>query len=503
MEKKKILPQKSLHKKAFYFYFMPLRSVHTERFVYDILYNMLLRSALFSLPLFICLCILTATVGFLGTYAIAQESGAASTSETVSADPVVDAYRAKLQKQLEELESQIEGQEKVLSQKRSENISLERDVSILSAQIAKAQLTIKARNIAISNINTHIDSNQAAVSNLNSRLQRELDSLGAILREKHHIESAPLVVVALSSKSLSQFFKDISSFDAINASVQESFLRIKDTKVATLSAQELLEHKREQEAALLQVQELERKGIQSKQSEKKTVLSETKGQEKAYQALITENRKSAAQIRAALFQLNGSSAIPFGKAVELANLASQKTGVRPAFLLGIIAEESNLGENVGTGTYVVDMHPTRDVPVFKAITAHLGLNPDSMPVSKKAWYGWGGAMGPAQFIPSTWAMYAGYSKPDWTYDPAKDRIGPLTGSKIPNPWDPKDAFMASALYLTDNGADTQTKSSEFHAAMCYLAGCGNAKNKSLAFYGNDVADLADKYQAQIDILNGR
>ncbi len=460
----------------------------------------------YALPSSICSLILCSIL-LWGAQALAQEASTTAPSSTSSgqastSDPVVDEYRAKLQKQLEALEAQIQGQEVVLSEKKTEKVSLERDVSILNAQIAKAQLTIQARNIAVAKLNTNIGDNQVTIGNLNSQLQRELDSLGAIIRQKHQIESAPLVVVALSSKTLSQFFEDISSFDAINRAVQDSFTHIRDTKVATLSAQELLEQQKDQETALLKAQELERKQIQTKQTEKKTILTETKGQEKAYQALIAENKKSAAQIRAALFQLNGSSAIPFGKALELANLASQKTGIRPAFLLGIIAEESNLGENVGTGTYLTDMHPTRDVPIFKAIVAHLGLDPDSTPVSKKPWYGWGGAMGPAQFIPSTWAMYAGYTKPNWEYDRSKDRVGPLSGSTIPNPWDPKDAFMASAIYLTDNGAEAQTKGAEFYAAMCYLAGCGNANNKSLAFYGNDVAELAAKYQAQIDILNG-
>ncbi len=62
--------------------------------------------------------------------------------------------------------------------------------------------------------------------------------------------------------------------------------------------------------------------------------------------------------------------------------------------------------------------------------------------------------------------------------------------------------MAAALYVMDNGADKQTKAAEFRAAMCYLAGCGNAKKSSLQFYGNEVAELADKYQSLINVING-
>jgi membrane-bound lytic murein transglycosylase B len=133
------------------------------------------------------------------------------------------------------------------------------------------------------------------------------------------------------------------------------------------------------------------------------------------------------------------------------------------------------------------MHPDRDVPVFLEITERLGLDPDKMPVSKKPWYGWGGAMGPAQFIPSTWILY-------------EDKIAEATGHNPPNPWDPGDAFMASALLLSDNGAYKGGYANERLAALRYLAGWRNAEKPAYAFYGDEVMELAAKYQRMIDVL---
>ena len=98
-------------------------------------------------------------------------------------------------------------------------------------------------------------------------------------------------------------------------------------------------------------------------------------------------------------------------------------------------------------------------------------------------------MGPAQFIPSTWILY-------------EKKVAAATGHNPPNPWDTGDAFMASALYLKDSGAAKGTVAAERTAAICYLAGCANAKKKAYAFYGDDVLELAAKYQRQIDILGG-
>ncbi|HEY4486534.1 MAG TPA: hypothetical protein VJB70_02275, partial [Candidatus Paceibacterota bacterium] len=107
--------------------------------------------------------------------------------------------------------------------------------------------------------------------------------------------------------------------------------------------------------------------------------------------------------------------------------------------------------------------------------------------SKKPWYGWGGAMGPAQFIPSTWVLY-------------EDKIAKLTGHNPPNPWDPYDAFMASALLLKENGAAKGGYAAERLAALRYLAGWKNATKPAYAFYGDDVMTLAEKYQNLITIL---
>ena len=233
-----------------------------------------------------------------------------------------------------------------------------------------------------------------------------------------------------------------------------------------------------------------------REAERQRLVDITKGVETVYQNIISAKQRTAAQIRAELFTLRGSAAIPFGEALALANIASQKTGVRPAFILGVIAQESKLGENIGQCNLPEDppkykwqniMKAPRDTVPYLTITSSLGLDPDLMPLSCAPGYGWGGAMGPAQFIPSTWILY-------------KDRIAKLTGKNPPNPWFPGDAFVASALLLGDNGADRGGRAWERLAALRYFAGWKNAEKPAYAFYGDGVMDLTDKYQQQINIL---
>jgi len=137
------------------------------------------------------------------------------------------------------------------------------------------------------------------------------------------------------------------------------------------------------------------------------------------------------------------------------------------------------------------MKPSRDQEPFVKITEELGRDPDITPVScpmrKKdgSQLGWGGAMGPAQFIPSTWMGY-------------KDKVSAITGKSPADPWDIRDAFMAAGLLLKNNGAN-ETKDGQWKAAMRYFSG---GTNKKYRFYGDNVLTLTAKYEQDIkDLAN--
>jgi hypothetical protein len=395
--------------------------------------------------------------------------------------------RAQLQEELKNIEAQIEAQRSVIQQKQKEATTLERDIAIFDAKIAKAKLEIKMRDIEIVQLSDGISNRSTSIKSLSVKIDDKRNSIAELLRNTNEIDSISLIEILLGNETLSDFFVEPDSYELIQRSLQDSLAEFRGIKNQTEKEKEELENKKAEQVAMKGIQEIERNRLTQAETEKKRILKITKGEESKYQKVLSESQKSAAAIRTQLFLLTGSPSIPFGKAVEYANIASSITGIRPAFLLGVIAEESNLGANVGTGNWKTDMHPTRDAPIFKEITAKLGLDPDKMPVSKKAWYGWGGAMGPAQFIPSTWVMY-------------ESKIAALTGHNPPNPWDPYDAFVASAILLTENGAVAGNLASERLAALRYLAGWKNAEKSAYAFYGDDVMDLAAKYQSQIDIL---
>ena len=437
--------------------------------------------------LFIFIIISVVTAFFAGQITFAQ-------TETESEEVLLK--RAQLNAELLQIEKEIEKERVTLGEKQREAVSLERDLTILDANIKKAQLGIRARNITINSLHENIGENEEFIEILNEKTDREKQSLSQLLRKTNEIESTSLVEIVLGNQNLSDFFIDLDSFESINQALDFSFKEIKAVKNATETEVKKLEEEKDEETNLRVLQEAEKRKITQDEEEKQRILNVTKGEEDAYKKIIKEKEKTAAEIRSALFALRGSSAISFGKAYELALIAEKQTGVRPAFLLGIITQETRLGENIGNCNLPEDppkykwqaiMKDPRDTVPYIDITTRLGLNPELMPLSCPQPGGYGGAMGPAQFIPSTWILY-------------EKKISELTGHNPPNPWNTEDAFMASAILLRDNGAAKGGFAAERLAALRYFAGWKNAEKAANAPYGDGVMSLAAGHQKSIDIL---
>ncbi|MEI6022369.1 MAG: hypothetical protein WCQ32_00820 [bacterium] len=192
----------------------------------------------------------------------------------------------------------------------------------------------------------------------------------------------------------------------------------------------------------------------------------------------------------------------FGEAYDMAKIVAQKTKIRPAFLLAIFQQELSLEKTdmcyltdlqTGAGVRIIDgkqlqkvMKPERDIPDFLRITKALHKDPYKTAITCPMSFGWGGAMGPADFIPSTWAQY-------------EKRIEDITGAPA-NPWNTQDAFWAAGLFLSDSGARSKNTKGEFDAAMIYFS--GSAKSP-YTFYAKGALAKEAVFASYIKTLEGK
>lgn len=391
--------------------------------------------------------------------------------------------------------------------------TLQNQITSLKKKITGLEYQISQGTLMVRDLNLQIDDTQVSIDNTTKKIEESKSQMVAILRSTYQEDQKSFFQI-LFEGNLADFFSNVAYLENLNAKVSDllqsteslaSYLENQKTKMdaekgslqKTIQTQTLLKQQNEQN-------KIQQQGYLK--------LTEVQYQQQLQNKQVADQK--AAGIRSRIFDLLGVSQAPtFGQAYDIAKYVAGLTGVRASFIMAVLTQESNIGKNVGqcyltnspqpgdgikikTGAYSPKtMSPTRDVPVFLKLIDQinqgkgLARNAMSTPVSCVIYYngkpyGYGGAMGPAQFIPSTW-VNAGYGQ----------KVSDITG-KVADPWDIRDAFLANGLYLKALGG----QSDEFHAAMKYYCG-GNCSTYD-RFYGNSVVNIANQYEADIKAIGG-
>ncbi len=429
----------------------------------------------------------------------------------------VASQREQLENRLAELEEQMAEQEKVINEYQTQGRTLQNEIYSINAQTNKLNLEIEAVNLSLQKLNSDIYETQRQINRTQNSIESHKEALASALQNLYESDKETLVAILLQNSKISDFFNNINDILLVQDNIHDSLNNIVKLRQNLIEQKQELGFEKTDVENLKDIRESRKQQLQYTKYYKADLLEQTQNQESKYQELLEETRQTAAEIRSRIFQLIGGGELKFENAYELAKLAEGATGVRAALTLAILSRESLLGKNVGQCSYETAMHPTRDIPVFTAIIKKLGLQGDST-VTKvscpNAHGDYGGAMGPAQFIPSTWAIYGGYTKNGsrWEYNSNKDIIGSITGNKPSNPWRNEDAFAATAIYIKEliESSSCQKYGDDYDYLLPHqtlLERCAAAKYYAGSrwwtyrfWYGDAVVKKAEELQADIDIL---
>jgi peptidoglycan hydrolase CwlO-like protein len=406
----------------------------------------------------------------------------------------------ELKKELERTEQEIREQEAILNQQKVKSNVILGEVNKLTTQIKSVQKNIDAKNSVIKEIGSDIDIKDQTVNQLNDKLDRSTEVLGELVRAKNKIDDISIFEIITAHENISDFYVNVDSVAKIQKTIDDLLDQIRELRGLTEDEKIKLEEKKNREQEIKAKIEVEKKQVSVKEAEQKGLLAASKSVEQVHEQELAAKRAKASAIRSALFKLRDTQGISFDDALSYANAASKATGVRPAFILAILKQESDFGTNVGTCNrpgdpeekkwYNIMPGPTSgswrdDQTVYLEIMKGLGRDPEGTPLSCPIGNGWGGAMGPTQFIPTTWKAYA-------------SRVAAAAGVKVADPWNPQHAFIATSVYVGDLGASAQTYAAEFEAAGRYYAG-GNWQTAGKG-YATSVLNHAATFQANIDFL---
>lgn len=389
----------------------------------------------------------------------------------------------------------------------TEKNTLKNQINTLSQKIKDLDYQIYQSNLTIKSLDFQAEDTEKSIAETEVEIENQKVKMAMIIREVNEENQKSLVEILITSKTISDFFDNLVYLETLNLKNKELLNHFQTLEANLKDKKITLEEEKGERESLLALQALQKEASAIAKSEKDSLYNLTEAQ---YQAQLKEKEAveaKSAEIAKKLIQMVGltedQTAPTFGEALTLAKTIAGSIGIRPAFLLAIISQESAIGRNVGqcyitntqTGGGMYNdgkllsriIHPTRDLPVFLEILKESGRVMEKTPVScwiaqcatsyrgsylyssasvkddgsivcSKSGYvpfGFGGAMGPAQFIPSTWKLY-------------ESKVMVYTGKSYADPWNLTDSFAASATYLKALGGGST--SGEYSAASRYYGG---------------------------------
>ena len=418
-----------------------------------------------------------------------------------------------LNKCLDYYQSQSSYYEDKVDETQKEAKTLQNKISILKNKISGLNNEIYKSNLMIKDLNLQISDTQASIGVSAVQIEDSKSKLAELLRTIYEQDQRSLLEIMLAENELSDFFDELAALEALNIKNQELLGHIKSLKVELEDEETALTKEKGELEQVVLVNILQKQESQKLQQEQESILKTTKGREDLYQAYLKETQAKASEIRKRIFQLaqvSEEEAPSYEEAYAMAKYVETATGVRPALLLGLLQTESAIGKNVGQcncSTHSYCKYPdigwkevmqSSQWEAFLQITEELGMKAETTPISCSINGGkvqWGGAMGPAQFMPNTWLNP---SNPDKGY---KKKVENILGGTA-NPWRVKDAFLAAGLYLSDWGAGSQKLQKEVGAVTAYLCGTSVMTSRCKAAggysYRNQVMENASEWEKWIE-----
>lgn len=415
-----------------------------------------------------------------GAVFAAEATVSTTTEDIAAAEAAAAAKKAARLAEVEKKQDKVDDLESQLAKELKEKASLEKNLTQILGSVNATQAEINKAQKSIRDVEENIARKEAEIRSMEEKMSIQQDRLRKIIQELYYAKKNTGVNLVLSDGE----FADILSTSDNLIALEERVINV--AKEISNSKEKIAGEKNELADAKDSHEELLKEKSQQKQeliADKVDVQGDIQQQE----ATIGELQAKLDDLKNDLSNLLGKN-LSTNDIVEAAGIAAKATGVRKDFILGELVVETNLGTFTGGCTYKNIRMRSADKAAFLALAAELekayGGNYKNKKLSCSPGYGYGGAMGVAQFMPTTWTGYKSY-------------IAGATGHNPPDPWSIIDGVMGMARKLANGGATS--KSGEKLASKRYYCGGPSSPywNNKCNAYANNVQYWADNYEKKL------
>ncbi len=207
-----------------------------------------------------------------------------------------NAQIKKIQDEIKKLESQ-------LTTTSAQKLTLQNTVKGLDLQIQKLQKSLSLTQSQISQKDKDIKVLGSNITTTEGKIDVSQSQVAITLRELDRMTEDSMVTALLGGGTLASFFDQAISLSTVRDELQNHIDDLSALKTNLSSSKKTAEQKRQELAALKNNLTDQQKGVSVVRSTQSSLLTETKNQEAAYQALIAQKKAEQASFEAELIKL--------------------------------------------------------------------------------------------------------------------------------------------------------------------------------------------------------
>ncbi|OGN00649.1 MAG: hypothetical protein A3B91_03100 [Candidatus Yanofskybacteria bacterium RIFCSPHIGHO2_02_FULL_41_29] len=228
---------------------------------------------------------------FIFTFLLLGASGASAQTDPRSAEGSGEASNqriAELQQQIEALEKEAEQYRGNIASEQAKAKSLQGEISVLNNQIKKIQTQIAITSKSINKTSIEIEGIEGNIFDKQRNIDYKKGAIGRVILELYQKDNENLLLILLKNVNISNFFIKIQYASSLNASLLNLVDELKGEKQDLEEEKASLEGKKGELENLNQRQRQQNSSLSQTKTGKNHLLTQTKGQEAAYQKMLTE-----------------------------------------------------------------------------------------------------------------------------------------------------------------------------------------------------------------------
>ncbi|MEK7158751.1 MAG: peptidoglycan DD-metalloendopeptidase family protein [Patescibacteria group bacterium] len=223
----------------------------------------------------------------------ANVNASANTSESISPEAALEIQElnSKIdqnQKKVRELDDKIKSIEKSIEQKRTEQVTLENEISVVNDQVTKAEVDIEKTELTIDDLLSDIEKLESDIQTRKEEIGSKKSDLADLLVAMYKRTRKTTLEITLTEESFGMFFMQNRQLENVRGAFHNTLDKIEvlkksleSQKLNTITKKTEVEKKKE---AL----EQKKSSLDDQRYAKNYLLIETKENEEEFQALVKQ-----------------------------------------------------------------------------------------------------------------------------------------------------------------------------------------------------------------------